>query len=71
MDIAEEMKRRIAERKAELQAAKDRELMEFPEIALYAAEYLSVLIGLMFGVASKPEACCAMILIAIYLKLRR
>jgi hypothetical protein len=45
--------------------------MEFPEIAMYAAEYLSVLIGLMFGVASKPEACCAMILIAIYLKLRR
>jgi len=25
----------------------------------------------MFGVASKPEACCAMMLIAIYLKLRR
>jgi len=25
----------------------------------------------MFGVAGKPEACCAMMLIAIYLKLRR
>jgi hypothetical protein len=25
----------------------------------------------MFGVAGKPEACCAMFLIAIYLKMRR
>lgn len=71
MDVAEELRRRIAERKAELMAIKERELLEFPEIALYAAEFLSVLVALMFGVAGKPEACCAMMLIAIYLKLRR
>lgn len=52
-------------------AIKERELLEFPEIALYMAEFLSVLVALMFGVAGKPEACCAMMLIAIYLKLRR
>ncbi len=71
MDVAEELRRRIAERKAELMAIKEREMLEFPEIALYVAEFLAVLIGLMFGVAGKPEACCAMFLIAIYLKLRR
>lgn len=71
MDVAEELKRRIAERKAELMAIKEREMLEFPEIALYVAEFLSVLIGLMFGVAGKPEACCALILIAIYLKMSR
>ena len=71
MDVAEELKRRIAERKAELMAIKERELLEFPEIALYVAEFLSVLVALMFGVAGKSEACCAMMLIAIYLKLRR
>jgi hypothetical protein len=71
VDVAEELKRRIAERKAELMAIKEREMLEFPEIALYVAEFLAVLIGLMFGVAGKPEACCAMMLIAIYLKLRR
>lgn len=71
MDVAEELKRRIAERKAELMALKEREMLEFPEIALYVAEFLSVLVALMFGVAGKPSACCALMLIAIYLKMRR
>lgn len=71
MDVADQLKRRIAERKAELMASDESEMLEFPEVALYVAEFLSVLVGLMFGVAGKPEACCAMMLIAIYLKMRR
>lgn len=71
MDVADQLKRRIAERKAELMAIKEREILEFPEIALYVAEFLAVLLALMFGVAGKPNACCALMLIAIYLKLGR
>ena len=65
----DEVKRRIAERRAAL--AKERELMEAPEIAMLVAEFACVLFALMFGVAAKAEACCAMMLIAIYLKMRR
>lgn len=75
MDLTDELRQRVAERKAarkaELEALQERELLELPDVALLVAEFLSVLIGLMFGVAGKPEACGAMMLIAIYLKIRR
>jgi hypothetical protein len=71
MDITEELKRRVSDRKAELEANKDQELVELPEVALLVVEFLCVLLALIFGAIGKPEACCAMMLIAIYMKMRR
>ena len=60
---------RIARRKAEL--AEAHELLDGLEVGLLVTEFLCVLFALMFGVAGKASACCALMLIAIYLKMRR
>ena len=77
-----DLESRTAKRRAELEAAKameeyDREarqvrqLMEAPEIASYAFEFICAFGGGLMIMLGKYEASCALWLAAIYMKLRR
>jgi hypothetical protein len=70
--VIHDLEIRIAERKAALaQRQHEKALWDGVDIAVLCIEFLSVFVALMFAVAGKPEAACAGLLLAIYLKIRR